>query len=134
MVSFPQVSPPKPCTRLYPPPYALHDPPISLHSIPLLHNKTKSYLIYLILKRHTKLPFLNRTQVGLSQPLFHRGMPTYENFYRPENIEAVGSGAEVTSVLPIAGQNFPLHFEVYLGFSCRIKFVVNLLHKFSGIP
>ena len=29
VVSFPQVSPPKPCTNLSPPPYALHAPPIS---------------------------------------------------------------------------------------------------------
>jgi hypothetical protein len=33
VVSFPQVSPPKPCTRLSPPSYALHAPPISLFSI-----------------------------------------------------------------------------------------------------
>jgi hypothetical protein len=31
--SFPQVSPPKPCTRLSPPPYALHSRPISFFSI-----------------------------------------------------------------------------------------------------
>jgi hypothetical protein len=30
---FPQVSPPKPCTRLSSPPYALHAPPISFFSI-----------------------------------------------------------------------------------------------------
>jgi hypothetical protein len=29
VVSFPQVSPPKPCIRFYSPPYALHAPPIS---------------------------------------------------------------------------------------------------------
>jgi hypothetical protein len=33
VVSFPPVSPPKPCTRLSSPPYALHVPPISLFSI-----------------------------------------------------------------------------------------------------
>jgi len=33
VVSFPQVSPPKRCTRLFPPPYALHVPPISFFSI-----------------------------------------------------------------------------------------------------
>jgi hypothetical protein len=32
-VSFPQVSPPKPCTRLSPPPYTLHVPPISFFLI-----------------------------------------------------------------------------------------------------
>jgi hypothetical protein len=32
MVSFPQVFPPKPCTRLSSPPYALHAPPISFFS------------------------------------------------------------------------------------------------------
>jgi hypothetical protein len=31
--SFPQVSPPKLCTRLSSPPYVLHAPPISLYSI-----------------------------------------------------------------------------------------------------
>ena len=34
-VSFHQVSPPKPCTRLSPPPYALHAQPISF--LKLLH-------------------------------------------------------------------------------------------------
>ena len=33
VVSFSQVSPPKPCTRLSPPPYELHAPPISFFSI-----------------------------------------------------------------------------------------------------
>jgi hypothetical protein len=33
VVSFPQVSPPKPCTHLSSPPYALHAPPISFFSI-----------------------------------------------------------------------------------------------------
>ena len=33
MVSFPQVSPPKPCISLSSPPYALHVPPISFFSI-----------------------------------------------------------------------------------------------------
>src|SRR5215813_14508457 len=33
MVSFPPVSPPKPCTHLSPPPYAPHAPPISFFSI-----------------------------------------------------------------------------------------------------
>jgi hypothetical protein len=33
VVSFPQVSPPKPCTRRSPPPYALHAPLISFFSI-----------------------------------------------------------------------------------------------------
>jgi len=33
VVSFPQVSPPKPCTHLSPPPYALHAPPISFFLI-----------------------------------------------------------------------------------------------------
>ena len=33
VVFFPQVSPPKPCTRLSPPSYALHDPPISFFLI-----------------------------------------------------------------------------------------------------
>ena len=33
MVSFPQVSPPKPCIRLTSTPYALHAPPISFFSI-----------------------------------------------------------------------------------------------------
>jgi hypothetical protein len=32
VVSFPQVSPPKPCTHLSSPPYALHVPPISFFS------------------------------------------------------------------------------------------------------
>jgi hypothetical protein len=32
VVSFPQVSPPKPCTRLYSPPDVLHAPPISFFS------------------------------------------------------------------------------------------------------
>jgi hypothetical protein len=32
-VSFPQVSPPKPCTHLSLPPYVLHAPPISFFSI-----------------------------------------------------------------------------------------------------
>jgi hypothetical protein len=50
----------------------------------------------------------------MSATKFHNH--TYENIYRPENIEAVGSAAEVTSVLPTAGQKFPLHFEGCLGF------------------
>jgi hypothetical protein len=54
--------------------------------------------------------------VSLSQPFFHGGMPTYENVYRPENKETVDSAADVTSVLPIAGQKFPLHFDGYLGY------------------
>jgi len=33
VMSFPQASPPKPCTRLSLPPYALHVPPITLFSI-----------------------------------------------------------------------------------------------------
>jgi hypothetical protein len=33
VVSFPQVLPPKPCTLLFPPPYALHALPISFFSI-----------------------------------------------------------------------------------------------------
>jgi len=33
LVSFPQVSPPKPCVHYYSPPYVLHAPPISLFSI-----------------------------------------------------------------------------------------------------
>ena len=33
VVSFPQVSPPKPCTSLSSPPYALHAPPVSFFSI-----------------------------------------------------------------------------------------------------
>ena len=33
MVSFPQVSPPKPCIYLYSHQYVLHDPPISLFSV-----------------------------------------------------------------------------------------------------
>ena len=33
VVSFPHVSPPKPWTRLSPPPYVLHAPPISFFSI-----------------------------------------------------------------------------------------------------
>jgi hypothetical protein len=33
VVSFPQVSPPKPCIRLSSPPYVLYAPPISFHSI-----------------------------------------------------------------------------------------------------
>ena len=33
VVSFPQVSPPKPCTHLSPPPYALHAPTISFFLI-----------------------------------------------------------------------------------------------------
>ena len=33
VVSFPQVSPPKPCKHLSPPPYALHAPPISFFFI-----------------------------------------------------------------------------------------------------
>jgi len=33
VISFLQVSPPKPCIRLSSPPYALHAPPISLFSI-----------------------------------------------------------------------------------------------------
>ena len=33
MVSFPKVSPPKPCIRLSSPPYELHAPPISFFSI-----------------------------------------------------------------------------------------------------
>ena len=33
MVSFPPVSPPKPCAQLSPPPYAPHAPPISFFSI-----------------------------------------------------------------------------------------------------
>jgi len=32
VVSFPRVSPPKPCIRLFYPPYALHFPPISFFS------------------------------------------------------------------------------------------------------
>ena len=90
-------------------------------------NKTKSYLIYAILKRYTKLLFVTRAYVSLFQPFFHGGAPTYENVYRPENKEAVGSAAEVTSVLPIAGQKFPLHFEGYLG----IFAVANLLCSYG---
>ena len=40
MLSFPQVSPPKPCTRLSPPPYAPHALPISFkeqETPPTLH-------------------------------------------------------------------------------------------------
>jgi len=33
VISFPQVSPPKPCIRLSSPPYVLHSPPISFFSI-----------------------------------------------------------------------------------------------------
>jgi len=33
VVSFPQVSPPKPCIRLSSPPYALHAPPISFFTM-----------------------------------------------------------------------------------------------------
>src|SRR5215469_9468110 len=33
MVSFPRVSPLKPCAHLYPPPYVPHAPPISFFSI-----------------------------------------------------------------------------------------------------
>jgi hypothetical protein len=33
VVSFPQVSPPKPCTHISPSPYALHAPPISFFLI-----------------------------------------------------------------------------------------------------
>jgi len=37
VVSFVQVSQPKPCTRLSPPPYALHAPPISFFTILITH-------------------------------------------------------------------------------------------------
>jgi hypothetical protein len=43
MATFPQASPPTPCTHLYPPPYAPHALPISFVSIlPPAHNWAKS--------------------------------------------------------------------------------------------
>ena len=61
VVSFPQVSPPKPCIRLYSPPYALHSPPMSLLSI--LSPKQ-----YLVSSTVHKAP----NYVVISTPLFSR--------------------------------------------------------------
>jgi hypothetical protein len=46
VVSFPQVSSPKPCMHLSSPPHALHAPPI------IMINKRKKCLLYLILSAY----------------------------------------------------------------------------------
>jgi hypothetical protein len=66
------------------------------------------------------------TSINVSQPLFHGGTPKI-NFSFPEvtlpmkaftRQEERGSTlrTEITPVLPIAGQNFQRHLEVYFEF------------------
>ena len=56
MVSFPQVSPPKPCIRLSSPPYVLHAPHISFFSILSPEQYWVSTIINLLIMYFSSLP------------------------------------------------------------------------------
>ena len=72
MVTFPQGSPSKPCTRLSPPPYALHAPPISFFMILSLAqywvSSTDHYVPHYVLSSAPLLPVTICSQSKLALP------------------------------------------------------------------